>query len=144
MLARDERTPAERMNKVAKRALGMIETLGLVGAVEAADAASKAASVQLVEIEYADAGICTVKVLGEVADVLSSVDAGSNAAQRVGQLLGRHVIPQPDDDTEKLIPSKQEQSEASGAYDVLSESSVRLRQSSPSSRKARTGSKKKK
>ena len=64
---------------MAKQALGLIETRGIVGALEAADAATKAAAVDLVEIEYADAGICTVKLLGEVADVLSSVDAGANS-----------------------------------------------------------------
>ncbi len=100
-------------------ALGMIETLGLVGAIEAADAAMKAAASNLVDIEYADAGICTVMIQGTVADVMASVEAGAAAAGRVGQLLHRHVIPQPAEDTEKLIGHPPVFSPSTGGYDAL-------------------------
>lgn len=79
-------------------ALGLIETRGLVGAVEAADAGAKAANVRLLGTERADAGLVTVKFLGEVAAVKAAVDAGAAAAQRVGQLVAVHVIPRPHDD----------------------------------------------
>jgi ethanolamine utilization protein EutM len=79
-------------------ALGLIETRGLVGAIEAADAGAKAANVRLLGTERADAGLVTVKFLGEVAAVKAAVDAGGAAAQRVGQLVAMHVIPRPHDD----------------------------------------------
>jgi ethanolamine utilization protein EutM len=79
-------------------ALGLIETRGLVGAIEAADAGAKAANVRLLGTERADAGLVTVKFIGEVAAVKSAVDAGAAAAQRVGQLVSVHVIPRPHDD----------------------------------------------
>ncbi len=84
-------------------ALGLIETRGLVGAIEAADAALKAADVELVGRERADAGLMTIKLTGEVAAVRSAVDAGAAAAQRVGELVSVHVIPRPDDGVEILI-----------------------------------------
>ncbi|MBI1805928.1 MAG: BMC domain-containing protein [Ignavibacteria bacterium] len=84
-------------------ALGLIETRGLVGAIEAADAAMKAADVTLVGRERADAGLMTIKLTGDVAAVRAAVDAGAAAAQRVGELVSSHVIPRPDDDTEILI-----------------------------------------
>lgn len=79
----------------SQRALGLIETRGLVGAIEAADAGLKAADVRFLGREYADAGLVTVMFAGEVAAVRSAVDAGSAAAQRVGQLVSAHVIPRP-------------------------------------------------
>jgi len=84
-------------------ALGLIETRGLIGAIEAADAATKAADVKLVGKERADAGLMTIKIIGDVAAVKSAVDAGAAAAQRVGELVSAHVIPRPDDDVEILI-----------------------------------------
>ena len=84
-------------------ALGLIETRGLVGAIEAADAATKAADVRLVGKERADAGLMTIKLTGDVAAVRAAVDAGAAAAQRVGELVSAHVIPRPDDDVEILI-----------------------------------------
>ena len=84
-------------------ALGLIETRGLVGAIEAADAATKAADVKLVGRERADAGLITIKLTGDVAAVRAAVDAGAAAAQRVGELVSSHVIPRPDNDTEILI-----------------------------------------
>src|SRR5208283_622297 len=84
-------------------ALGLIETRGLVGAIEAADAATKAADVELIGKERADAGLMTIKLKGDVAAVRAAVDAGAAAAQRVGELVSVHVIPRPDDETEILI-----------------------------------------
>ncbi len=78
------------------RALGLIETRGLVGALEAADAGVKAADVELLGVEYADAGLVTVQFQGDVAAAKAAVDAGAAAAERVGQLVAVHVIPQPD------------------------------------------------
>lgn len=89
-------TPADR--EWALDALGLIETRGLVGALEAADAGVKAADVRLLGTERADAGLVTVKFLGEVAAVKAAVDAGAAAAQRVGQLVAVHVIPRPHED----------------------------------------------
>ncbi len=77
-------------------AVGLIETRGLVAAVEACDAALKSADVKLISIDRADAGLMTVKVVGEVAAVQSAVDAGRLAAARVGTLVAAHVIPRPD------------------------------------------------
>ena len=90
-------------------ALGLIETRGLIGAIEAADAATKAADVKLVGRERADAGLMTIKIIGDVAAVRAAVDAGAAAAQRVGELVSVHVIPRPDDESEILIypPSSQ-------------------------------------
>jgi microcompartment protein CcmL/EutN len=84
-------------------ALGLIETRGLVGAIEAADAMMKAAHVELVGRERADAGLMTIKIKGDVAAVKAAVDAGAAAAQRVGELVSAHVIPRPDAGTEILI-----------------------------------------
>ncbi len=84
-------------------ALGLIETKGLIGAIEAADAMVKAANVKLVSKEKITAALVTVKIIGEVAAVKSAVDAGAAAAQRVGQLVSAHVIPRPDDQLESII-----------------------------------------
>jgi microcompartment protein CcmL/EutN len=89
-------------------ALGLIETRGLVAAIEAADAMLKAANVRLVGKERAEAGLITVKVVGETAAVKSAVDAGASAAQRVGELVSTHVIPKPDDSLVKLFPELSE------------------------------------
>lgn len=86
-----------------KLALGLVETRGLIGAIEAADAMVKAANVHLVSKEKSTAALVTVKIVGEVAAVKSAVDAGAAAAQRVGQLLSVHVIPHPSEDIENLI-----------------------------------------
>ncbi|MEJ8544322.1 BMC domain-containing protein [Brevibacillus borstelensis] len=84
-------------------ALGMIETLGFPALVAAADAAAKAADVQVVTYEGADAGIVTVYVIGDVSSVQAAVDAGSDAAKRVGRLLHSHVIPRPDESVPQMI-----------------------------------------
>ena len=77
------------------QALGLVETRGLVGAIEAADAGLKAADVRFLGSERADAGLVTVMFGGEVAAVKAAVDAGAAAAERVGQLVSVHVIPRP-------------------------------------------------
>ncbi|MFN3344108.1 MAG: BMC domain-containing protein [Chloroherpetonaceae bacterium] len=77
-------------------AVGLIETRGLVAAIEACDAALKSADVKLISIDRVDAGLMTVKLVGEVAAVQSAVDAGRLAAARVGTLVAAHVIPRPD------------------------------------------------
>lgn len=77
------------------QALGLIETRGLVGAIEAADAGVKAAPVESAGHEYADAGLVTVLFQGDVAAVKAAVDAGAAAAERVGELVSVHVIPRP-------------------------------------------------
>ena len=87
-------------------ALGLIETKGLVGAIEAADAMVKAANVRLIGKERVDAALITVKVVGETAAVRSAVDAGAAAAKRVGELISSHVIPRPADGIEDLIFAK--------------------------------------
>ena len=99
-------------------ALGLIEVKGLVGAMEATDAALKAAEVRLEQIEYPGSGMTTIKLLGEVADVKSAVDAGGAAATRVGELISTHVIPRPHDDLQQIIHSKPQWGENSG-WDVL-------------------------
>ena len=85
-------------------ALGMIETRGLVGLIEAADAMVKAANVTIVGWEKVDAGLVTVLVRGDVGSVKAATDAGAAAARRVGELVGVHVIPRPADDLERVFP----------------------------------------
>jgi microcompartment protein CcmL/EutN len=85
------------------KALGLVETKGLVGALEAADAMLKAAEVKLIGSEVVLAGLVTIKVTGEVAAVKAAVDAGAAAANRVGELLATHVIPRPDSQTDRVI-----------------------------------------
>lgn len=86
-------------------ALGMIETRGLVGAVEAADAMVKAAKVTLLGKEKSGSGLVTVMVRGEVGAVKAATDAGQAAAKRVGELVTVHVIPRPAIDVEQYLPS---------------------------------------
>ena len=84
-------------------AIGMIETKGLVGSIEAADAMVKAANVTLMGEERIGGGFVTVIVKGDVGAVKAAVDAGAASAKRVGELISVHVIPRPDASTEKLI-----------------------------------------
>lgn len=86
-------------------ALGMIETKGLVGAIEAADAMVKAANVSLVGYEKIGSGLVTVMVRGDVGAVKAATDAGAAAARQVGEVVSIHVIPRPHSDTEKIIPA---------------------------------------
>jgi microcompartment protein CcmL/EutN len=85
-------------------ALGMVETKGFVGAVEAADAMVKAANVQLIGKEYIGAGYVTIFVRGDVGAVKAATDAGAAAARRVGELISVHVIPRPHTEVERVIP----------------------------------------
>ena len=89
---------------MANEALGMIETKGLVGSIEAADAMVKAANVVLVGKEYIGAGYVTVMVRGDVGAVKAATDAGAAAARRVGELVAVHVIPRPHEHVEKILP----------------------------------------
>ena len=86
-------------------ALGMVETRGLVGAIEAADAMVKAANVSLIGSEYVGGGYVTVMVRGDVGAVKSATDAGAAAAKRVGELVSVHVIPRPHEDVEMILPA---------------------------------------
>ncbi|MDQ3169135.1 MAG: BMC domain-containing protein [Acidobacteriota bacterium] len=85
-------------------ALGMVETIGLVGMIEAADAMVKAANVDFVGWQKVDAGMVTAIVRGDTASVKAATDAGAAAARRVGQLVGVHVIPRPGDGVEDVFP----------------------------------------
>ena len=85
-------------------ALGMIETKGLIGSIEAADAMVKAANVTLVGKEFVGGGLVTVMVRGDVGAVKAATDAGAAAAQRVGELVSVHVIPRPASEIEKILP----------------------------------------
>jgi len=89
-------------------ALGMVETKGLVGSIEAADAMVKAANVLLVGKEYIGAGYVTVFVRGDVGAVKAATDAGAAAARRVGELVAVHVIPRPHTEVEKILPKSKE------------------------------------
>ena len=85
-------------------ALGMVETRGLVGAIEAADAMVKAANVTLIGSEYVGGGYVTVMVRGDVGAVKAATDAGGAAAKRVGELVSVHVIPRPHSEVEMILP----------------------------------------
>ena len=91
--------------KMAQEALGMVETRGLVAAIEAADAMVKAANVTLIGTEKIGSGLVSVMVRGDVGAVKSAVEAGEAAAQRLGEIIATHVIPRPHGDVEKILPS---------------------------------------
>lgn len=88
-----------------QEALGMVETKGFVGVVEAADAMVKSANVQLIGSEKIGAGFVTVLVRGDVGAVKAATDAGAAAAGKVGELVSVHVIPRPHTDVEKILPA---------------------------------------
>ncbi len=90
---------------MSNEALGMIETQGLVGSIEAADAMVKAANVQLIGYEKIGSGLVTTMVRGDVGAVKAAVEAGSAAAEQVGTVVSRHVIARPHSDVEKILPS---------------------------------------
>lgn len=85
-------------------ALGMVETKGLIGSIEAADAMVKAANVTLIGSEYIGGGFVTVMVRGDVGAVKAATDAGAAAAKRVGELVSVHVIPRPHENVEMILP----------------------------------------
>jgi microcompartment protein CcmL/EutN len=87
-------------------ALGMVETRGLIGSIEAADVMVKAANVALLGTEYIRDGLVTVEVVGEVAAVKAAVEAGAAAAQRVGHLVSTHIIPRPSDEIESILKQR--------------------------------------
>jgi ethanolamine utilization protein EutM len=89
-----------------QNAIGMIETKGLVGSIEAADAMVKAANVKLLGKELIGGGYVTVIVEGDVGAVKAAVDSGAAAAKRVGELISVHVIPRPHEELDKILPGK--------------------------------------
>jgi ethanolamine utilization protein EutM len=89
---------------MSQEALGMVETRGLIGAIEASDAMVKTANVALVGKEYIGAGYVTVMVRGDVGAVKAATDAGAAAARRVGELVSVHVIPRPHAEVERILP----------------------------------------
>ena len=90
--------------RMTQEALGMVETRGLIAAIEAADAMCKAANVVLVGTEKIGSGLVTVMVRGDVGAVKSAVEAGANNASRLGELVATHVIPRPHNDVEIILP----------------------------------------
>ena len=91
--------------KMAQEALGMVETRGLVAAIEAADAMLKAANVTLVGTEKIGSGLVSVMVRGDVGAVKAAVESGANSASKLGELVATHVIPRPHTDVEKILPA---------------------------------------
>ena len=89
---------------MVKEALGMVETRGLVAAIEAADAMVKAANVTLIGTEKIGSGLVSVMVRGDVGAVKAAVEAGSVSASKLGELIATHVIPRPHGDVEKILP----------------------------------------
>ena len=109
--AEPEKTNNKTINKsltevkvMTQQALGMIETRGLVAAVEAADAMLKAANVELVGTEKIGSGLVSVMVRGDVGAVKAAVEAGASSAERLGEVIATHVIPRPHADVEKILP----------------------------------------
>ena len=98
-----------------EKALGLVETKGLVGAIEAADAMLKTAAVQLIGIENTIAALLTVKVVGETGAVKAAVDAGASAAEKVWEFISVHVIPRPHDDTESIIYNQSDDINSGGS-----------------------------
>ena len=90
---------------MAQEALGMVETRGLVAAIEAADAMVKSAEVTLVGTEKIGSGLVSVMVRGDVGAVKAATEAGSSAASKLGELIAVHVIPRPHSDVEKILPT---------------------------------------
>lgn len=89
---------------MSKEALGMVETRGLVAAIEAADAMVKAAEVSLIGTEKIGSGLVSVMVRGDVGAVKAAVEAGASSASKLGELVAVHVIPRPHGDVEKILP----------------------------------------
>ena len=90
---------------MAQEALGMIETRGLVAAIEAADAMVKSAEVVLIGTEKIGSGLVSVMVRGDVGAVKAAVESGAAAATNLGEVIATHVIPRPHTDVEKILPS---------------------------------------
>jgi ethanolamine utilization microcompartment shell protein EutL len=104
--AKSQNKTNEQEKKImVQQALGMVETRGLVAAIEAADAMLKAANVELVGTEKIGSGLVSVMVRGDVGAVKAAVEAGLAAAQKLGEIIATHVIPRPHTDVEKILPS---------------------------------------
>lgn len=95
----------KEVKKMALEALGMVETRGLVAAIEAADSMVKAANVELIGTEKIGSGLVSVMVRGDVGAVKAAVEAGSSSASSLGEVIATHVIPRPHGDVEKILPS---------------------------------------
>ena len=95
----------KEVKRMALEALGMVETRGLVAAIEAADAMVKAANVELIGTEKIGSGLVSVMVRGDVGAVKAAVEAGSASATSLGEVIATHVIPRPHGDVEKILPS---------------------------------------
>lgn len=102
--AAEAKSEFKEEKKMAQEALGMVETRGLVAAVEAADSMLKAANVTLVGSERIGSGLVTIMVRGDVGAVKAAVEAGAANAGRLGELIATHVIPRPHNDVEKILP----------------------------------------
>jgi ethanolamine utilization protein EutM len=101
------------MDRNSSGSIGLIETRGLVSAIEAADAMVKAANVELIGRAQVGAGLITVIVRGDVGAVKAATDAGAAAARRVGELISVHVIPRPHNEVEKILPKAPKEAKAS-------------------------------
>ena len=99
-----KKSETKEIKTMVQQALGMVETRGLVAAIEAADAMLKAANVELVGTEKIGSGLVSVMVRGDVGAVKSAVESGSAAASRLGEVIATHVIPRPHADVEKILP----------------------------------------
>ena len=95
----------KEVTRMALEALGMVETRGLVAAIEAADAMVKAANVELIGTEKIGSGLVSVMVRGDVGAVKAAVEAGSSSAGSLGEVIATHVIPRPHNDVEKILPT---------------------------------------
>ena len=100
----ENKKTVKEVRKMAQEALGMVETRGLVAAIEAADSMLKAANVELVGTEKIGSGLVSVMVRGDVGAVKSAVEAGGASATKLGEIVATHVIPRPHDDVEKILP----------------------------------------
>lgn len=120
------------------KAMGMIETKGLIGSIEAADAMVKAANVQLLKQEKIDGGIVTVFITGDVGAVKAAVEAGEAAAARVGELLGAHVIPRPDGEVAGLFEEPTKEPLLAKASQTIEQKQVSESSSTSTSAKPRT------
>ena len=100
-----DRKENKEEKRMAQEALGMVETRGLVAAIEAADSMLKAANVTLVGTEKIGSGLVSIMVRGDVGAVKAAVESGAASASKLGELVATHVIPRPHADVEKILPS---------------------------------------
>ncbi len=101
----ESKPEVKEVTRMALEALGMVETRGLVAAIEAADAMVKAANVELIGTEKIGSGLVSVMVRGDVGAVKAAVEAGSSSAGSLGEVIATHVIPRPHNDVEKILPA---------------------------------------